>query len=270
MVSDIWKNGLTTPLIGWASNEGQFLLDGRNRLDALAKLSLLYETEDHHVGIKKWTGKEWSDRPAGRIDGADACVWKNFYEGDPYAIAFSFNVPRRMLTNEQKRDLIAKVLKAKPEASNVTIAKAAKADDKTVASVRRELEGRSEIPNVEVRTDTKGRKQPAKKPKPAPKKTAVADSSPTVDSSLTKDTDESAGQRKLQNAALFDKETSAPPEGVAHLVKTIVAKALEIFFAQASGAEILERIPADRRTEVVRGILAQPIANPVQPRGNPS
>lgn len=36
-------------------------------------------------------------------------------------------------------------------------------DDKTVAKYRAELESRSEIPNVETRTDTKGRAQPAKK-----------------------------------------------------------------------------------------------------------
>src|SRR5262249_49930955 len=36
--------------------------------------------------------------------------------------------------------------------------------DKTVASVRREMEGRSEIPNVSHRTDTLGRQQPASKP----------------------------------------------------------------------------------------------------------
>jgi hypothetical protein len=38
-----------------------------------------------------------------------------------------------------------------------------RADDKTVAKVRRELESRSDIPNVETRTDSKGRKQPSKK-----------------------------------------------------------------------------------------------------------
>ena len=84
---------------------------------------------------------------------------------DPYDLAVSLNIHRRHLTAEQRRDLIAKLLKAKPEASNVAIAKQAKADDKTVATVRRELEGRSEIPNVAERTDSKGRKQPARKPK---------------------------------------------------------------------------------------------------------
>ena len=51
---------------------------------------------------------------------------------------------------------------ADPSKSNLQIAREVRADDKTVASVRRELEARSEIPNVETRTDTRGRKQPAK------------------------------------------------------------------------------------------------------------
>ena len=42
-----------------------------------------------------------------------------------------------------------KLLKAKPEASNVAIARQVKADDKTVASERKSLEARSEIPNVD-------------------------------------------------------------------------------------------------------------------------
>ena len=37
--------------------------------------------------------------------------------------------------------------------------------DKTVAKYRGELEGRSEIPNTETRTDTTGREQPARKPR---------------------------------------------------------------------------------------------------------
>ena len=40
---------------------------------------------------------------------------------------------RRHLTAEQKREMIAKVLKAQPEKSNRTIAKQTKVDDKTVA-----------------------------------------------------------------------------------------------------------------------------------------
>ena len=68
----------------------------------------------------------------------------NLVEGstgaDPYALAVSLNIHRRHLTGEQKRELIAKLLKAKPEASNRSIGAQIKVDDKTVASVRRELE----------------------------------------------------------------------------------------------------------------------------------
>src|SRR5262249_30567487 len=97
---------------------------------------------------------------------------------DPYEAAISLNIHRRHLTAEDKRDLIAKVLKAKPEASNATVAKQVRADDKTVAKIRRELESRSEIPNVNVRTDTKGRKQPSTKPKKSAKPASPAKTDP--------------------------------------------------------------------------------------------
>ena len=48
----------------------------------------------------------------------------------------SANIHRRHLTAEQKREIIAAVLKAQPEKSNRTIAKQTKVDDKTVAAVR--------------------------------------------------------------------------------------------------------------------------------------
>ena len=85
---------------------------------------------------------------------------------DPIKYVIRANILRRHLTPEKKRELVAKLVKAQPEASNNAIAKQAKVDDKTVAKVRHDMEARSEIPNVEVRTDTKGRKQPAKKHKP--------------------------------------------------------------------------------------------------------
>src|SRR5215471_17671304 len=81
----------------------------------------------------------------------------------------SANIHRRHLTAEQKREIIAELLKANPQRSNNATAKIAKVDDKTVGAVRADLERRSEIPNVSTRTDTRGRKQPAQK-KTAPAK----------------------------------------------------------------------------------------------------
>jgi hypothetical protein len=147
LAADIEANGLNTPIVMWSEKKSEkvWLLDGRNRLDALA---LLGELEfDQHGKAKKYLDRLYR------------------YDGDPYALALSFNLHRRHLTAEQKRDVIAKLLKAKPEASNLSIAKQVMADDKTVASVRRDMESRSEIPNVERHTDSKGRKQPARKPR---------------------------------------------------------------------------------------------------------
>jgi hypothetical protein len=169
LADDIKANGLHTNIVVWSpanpDDKYEVLLDGRHRLDALALLGLLCVDEAGHLcTTKRWLrDRGWSD------DGAPERLHRQYIEGgDPYALALSYNVHRRHLTAEQKRDLIAKLLKAKPEASNLAIAKQVRvATDKTVAKVRADLEARSEIPNVEARTDAKGRKQPASKPKRA-------------------------------------------------------------------------------------------------------
>jgi hypothetical protein len=95
--------------------------------------------------------------------------WEPILPGDtPLSYVISANMHRRHLTAEQKRDLIAKLLKAQPEKSNRQIAEQAQADHKTVGAVRAEQEGRGEIPHVTACTDTKGRQQPAKKAKSKP------------------------------------------------------------------------------------------------------
>ena len=74
---------------------------------------------------------------------------------------------RRHLTREQKRDVVAALLKANPANSDRAIAKLAHLDHKTVATVRAKAETRGEIPHVVTRIDTQGRQQPAAKPTPA-------------------------------------------------------------------------------------------------------
>jgi hypothetical protein len=132
--ADIRKRGLLFPISIYGKT-GE-LLDGRNRLAACE---------------------------IAEVEPSRYC-----YPGDdPVGFVLAANVHRRHLTAEQKRDLIAKVLKLDPKKSDRQIAKAVKVDNKTVAKVRREEEGREEIPHVEKRTDSKGRAQPASKPKPA-------------------------------------------------------------------------------------------------------
>jgi len=165
---DIRKNALTSPIALWrASPAAQLqLLDGRNRLDAI-------EIIDKCPAIK-----DASQIEAVIKQGKAILLHESV---DPYAYVISANIHRRHLTAEQKRELIAKLLKATPEKSNRQIAETVKADDKTVGSVRRALEGRAEIPHVETRTDTKGRQQPSKKatPKSPPSTKPIIDKPPT-------------------------------------------------------------------------------------------
>lgn len=171
LAEDIKANGLIDPIVTWAKGDN-LLLDGRNRLDALALAGLLGVDAD---------GKLWNVETHNKIK-------LQFYtDGDPYAIALSLNVHRRHLTQEQKRGLIAKVLKAKPEQSDREIGRQIKVDHKTVATVRSEAEGRGEIPHVEKRTDAKGRNQPSKKKKSKP-------------ATVTKTAEESAERRKAKYA----------------------------------------------------------------------
>jgi hypothetical protein len=147
---DILKRGL---LEGVALFDGK-LLDGRNRSDAMEK-----------VGIKLV--------PDGVFD--RNVPQRNVKGCDPFAYVLSKNVHRRHLTAEQRREVIAKLLEAKPEQSNRQIAATVKVDHKTVASVRGEKVARGEIPHVATRTDTRGRKQAAHKPPPSSSKRAAAD-----------------------------------------------------------------------------------------------
>jgi hypothetical protein len=137
------------------------LVDGRNRLDALAMLGFLGVNDGGGLVVTKQHTKDgkW-------IDGKGHQPFCYYLKGEaPYALALSYNVHRRHLTAAQKHDLIARLLKEKPELSDRQIGKMTKSDKNTVAADRAKLERRGEIHHVETRKDTKGRKQPAKKAK---------------------------------------------------------------------------------------------------------
>jgi hypothetical protein len=150
---DIIKNGLTSSIVLWRANpKGQpLLLDGRSRLDAIE----LVTHSPIEVGPPNITaGKNFL--AINKVLVLDKSV-------DPYAYVISANIHRRHLTAEQKRELIAKVLKAQPEKSDREIGSRVRADHKTVAKVRRERETTGDISPVEKRVggDKKARKQPA-------------------------------------------------------------------------------------------------------------
>jgi ParB-like chromosome segregation protein Spo0J len=134
LVDDIKAHGQREPIVLYQEQ----VLDGRNRVRACKAAGIVpcYET----------------------FTGDDAAAT---------AYVVSANFHRRHLDTAGKRKVIATLLKANPEKSDRAIGRMIKADNKTVASVRAEQEGREEIPHVESRVDSKGRQQPARKAKPA-------------------------------------------------------------------------------------------------------
>jgi hypothetical protein len=132
LVADIKKNGLHYPIFLY---EGK-ILDGRNRYRACLEAGFEPATRN---------GDSWI--------------------GDPAGFVISRNIHRRHLTAEQKRNLIAKLLKAAPEKSDRQIAKTVKASPTFVGKVRAEGEATGDVSTVDTRIDKRGRKQPAKKPK---------------------------------------------------------------------------------------------------------
>jgi hypothetical protein len=66
----------------------------------------------------------------------------------PYDYVISVNIHRRHLSVAEKRELVAKLLKAAPAKSNRAIAEAVKVDHKTVAAVRTEKVATGEIPQL--------------------------------------------------------------------------------------------------------------------------
>ena len=131
----IRRDGIREPLRGYFENRKFMILSGLNRWQIALELKLpLVPVET----------VETDDREAFAIDE---------------------NRARRQLTTPDKKRLAAWFITQSPESSDLAISKKTGLSDKTVASVRAELAARSEIPNVEKRTDSKGRKQAASKPK---------------------------------------------------------------------------------------------------------
>ena len=138
----IKENGQRVQVVLWKepSPGGEhWLVDGRNRLDAMELVGM----------------------PIFDKIGRQRFYWR-LMDGDPYEQVLSLNLLRRNLTDEQRRELIAKIIKAKPHASDRSIAKQVKRDHKTVAKVRKKMESTGEVSPVEKRVGADGKKR--KKP----------------------------------------------------------------------------------------------------------
>jgi hypothetical protein len=119
---DIAANGLRQSPVVYHEGETTWLLDGRNRLEAMQRAGIEPPTR---MGCLK--------------------------DIDPYVYVISANIQRRHLTTEQRKELAAKLLAANPAKSDREIAKQVKVDHKTIAKVRTEKETSGEIPRSEKR-----------------------------------------------------------------------------------------------------------------------
>ena len=165
LAGDINTNHLQVPLILWTEKAEDAdnltkvqLLDGRNRLDGLELLGVQL--------VRR-----------GKLDLEAICMFANtghFVEkrfgGDPYELVLSLNAHRRHLASGQKRAVIAKVLKARPEKSNRQIASELGHSHVTVGAVRDELASTGQIDQLEKTKgkDGKFRKKPATEPTTTP------------------------------------------------------------------------------------------------------
>jgi hypothetical protein len=81
---------------------------------------------------------------------------------DPLAFVISANIHRRHLTAEQKRDLLATLIKIDPSKSNRQIADEAKVSHHTVGDVREGLEATGQVAQLDATTGKDGKKRRTK------------------------------------------------------------------------------------------------------------
>jgi hypothetical protein len=146
---------------GYSKKGDQFsLLDGISRLDAMEEVGLEFDL----VLCAGRGSANWLLRTDDVLlhDGFPPVM---IVCSDPYGFVLSANLRRRHLTAEQRRELVAKLIKAAPERSDRQIAEQAQSNRTTVGEIRRELEASGDVSIIDTRIDSQGREQPARKRK---------------------------------------------------------------------------------------------------------
>jgi len=98
---------------------------------------------------------------------SDEIIWNQVHVSDPAAgrdMAYRVNAHRRHLTRDQKRDALARSLRADPELSDRAHGERLGVDHKTVGAHRQRLESTGEIPQSATRESRDGRERPATQP----------------------------------------------------------------------------------------------------------
>jgi hypothetical protein len=160
---DIKNNGLASPIavcMASATDDPASLqlVDGRNRFDAMELVGLRFKLKFPKTDIPhlRWKG----------LDDLDNFSRIHVVPPDEaFTYVISANIHRRHLTAEQKRNLIGKLIKATPEKPDRQIAETVKVSPTTVGTVHTKMEAKGDVCKLDTRTDSKGREQPAGKPR---------------------------------------------------------------------------------------------------------
>jgi ParB-like chromosome segregation protein Spo0J len=182
LADSISKDKLQVPIAIIETENGMQLLDGIQRMDA-SELS----------GVTVFTPDMFKIMPP---------------DTDPRAAIIAFNINRRHLSPKDKDRLTELLLNSDPQQSDRAIAKKVGRSDKTVTKKRKAMVARSEIPHVEERKDTKGRAQPAKKPKRtiSPERQAHAEQDEKVVVNLARE-DLDAGNKIINSGEWWTQES---------------------------------------------------------------
>jgi hypothetical protein len=243
LAADIAKNGVQQPIV-WLMGQ---LLDGRNRVAAVYRIP---DEKRREEIVARWqNGKN--------------CIILPF-EPDPHGYVVSANIHRRHLTAEQKREIIASLLKAKPERSDRETAKIARASPTTVGAVRAGLEKAGGVSKLDTRTGADGVAQPAAKPKVGSKpitETEIAEERKRIVAEIVETRKVEARAGKLYAAEAAPKTTAQTRAqaiiGFSTLLHSELPHTLDALarILRDERAQIAKTIPISHRVVLARGYL---------------
>jgi hypothetical protein len=162
LVADIKVNGLREKIDLYQGK----ILDGRTRYRALLRLGIDPSADQ---------GRYFRNAIYAHSVGGEVKPHEQSNDDRVRAYVISKNIHRRHLTAEQKREIIATLIKAAPEKSDRQIAETLKTSHQTVGRVRKTQEATGPDGPVEKRVGKDGKTRKTPKPKPEPADTNKRD-----------------------------------------------------------------------------------------------